>query len=216
MGLLHATGGKGLSREGVKGVAISVRIFSDYTCPYCYIGTGIVDTLKEEFPLEDTWVSCEIHPETPPEGLPLERLFGPGLSQRQEAQRRRCQELGLPFTPPRLLFDSRLAIEAAEFARDAGKHPEFHRAVLAAYFVHSEDIGDAYVLSRLAAEVGLRSAYLPQELAAGLYARRRETAREEAHWLGITGFPTFIFAGYSPVVGAQSLDYFRRLLEGLV
>ena len=122
----------------------------------------------------DTWVSYEIHPETPPEGVLLEHLFGPGISQRQEGMRRRCAELDLPFEPPRLLSNSRLAIEASEFARDAGKHPEFHRAVLAAYFARSEDIGDLDVLSELAAQVGLDPVAMRQELAAGRYAARLE------------------------------------------
>jgi predicted DsbA family dithiol-disulfide isomerase len=166
--------------------------------------------------MEDTWVSYEIHPETPAEGVRLELLLGPGMGQRQESQRRRCAELDLPFEAPQLLSNSRLAIEAAEFARDAGKHDVFHRAVLAAYFARSQDIGDLDVLIDLAAEVGLDSAALRQVLAAGRYAGRRKAAQEEARGLGITGVPTYIFAGGSRVVGAQALDTFRRLLEGFV
>jgi predicted DsbA family dithiol-disulfide isomerase len=172
--------------------------------------------LKQEFPLEDTWVSYEIHPETPPGGVLLERLFGPGMGQRQESMRRRCAALGLPFEPPRLLSNSRLVIEASEFARDAGKHHEFHRAALASYFARSQDIGDLDVLSELAAEIGLDPVALRQELAAGRYAGRRKAAHEEACGLGITGVPTFIFAGGARVVGAQPLDDFRRVLEGFI
>lgn len=159
-------------------------------------------------------MSYEIHPETPLEGVLLERLFGPGFRQRQESQRRRCAELGLPFEAPQRLSNSRLVIEASEFARDAGKHHEFHRAALSAYFARSQDIGDLDVLCELAAEIGLDTAALRQELAAGRYAGRREAAHEEARGLGITGVPTFIFTGGARVVGAQSLDDFRRLLEG--
>jgi predicted DsbA family dithiol-disulfide isomerase len=163
--------------------------------------------------LEDTWISYEIHPETPPEGVLLERLFGSGLLPRQESQRRRCAEFDLPFEAPQLLSNSRLVIEAAEFARDAGKHPEFHRAALEAYFARSQDIGDPDVLCELAAGLGLDPVALRRELAAGRYAGRRRAAHEEACELGITGVPTFIFAGGAKVVGAQSLDDFRRVLE---
>jgi predicted DsbA family dithiol-disulfide isomerase len=163
--------------------------------------------------LEDTWVSYEIHPETPPEGVLLERLFGPGVGQAQEGQRRRCEELGLPFAAPRLLSNSRLAVEAAEFARDGGRHAEFHRAALAAYFAHSQDLGDAEVLGGLAAEVGLDPMALRADLDAGRYADRRESAREEARAAGVTAVPTYIFGDGARVVGAQSLDHFRRLLD---
>jgi len=146
----------------------------------------------------------------------LERLFGPGIGQSQEGQRRRCAELGLPFEAPRLLSNSRLVVEAAESARDAGKHPEFHRAALAAYFARSQDIGDPEVLANLAVELGLDPVALRKELAAGRYAGVREAAYEEARGLGITGVPTYIFTGGTRVVGAQPLDHFRRLLEGMV
>ncbi len=158
-------------------------------------------------------MSYEIHPETPVEGVLLEHLFGPGVRQSQEGQRRRCAELGLPFEAPRVLSNSRQAVEAAEFARDASKHAEFHRAALAAYFARSQDIGDVELLSGLAVEVGLDPVALREELAAGRYAGVREAAYQEARGLGITGVPTFIFAGGARVVGAQPLDHFRRLLE---
>jgi len=166
--------------------------------------------------VEDTWVSYEIHPETPVEGVLLERLFGPGVRQSQEGQRRRCAEFGLPFEPPQILSNSRLAVEAAEFARDAGKHAEFHRALLSAYFALGRDIGDLEVLSGLAAETGLDPDALCEELAARRYAPAREAAYQEARGLGITGVPTFIFAGDARVVGAQPLEHFRRMLEEMV
>jgi predicted DsbA family dithiol-disulfide isomerase len=157
-------------------------------------------------------VSYEIHPETPPEGILLEQLFGPGVRRHQEGQRQRCQELGLPFEAPRLLSNSRLAVEAAEFARDAGKHAGFHREVLAAYFARSEDIGDAEVLARVAETTGLDTAGLRKALASGAFRPRREAAEQEARRLGITGVPTFIFADGARIVGAQPIDYFRRFL----
>jgi predicted DsbA family dithiol-disulfide isomerase len=169
--------------------------------------------LKEEFPLEDTWVSYEIHPETPAGGVRLERLFGPGYREMQSGIALRCRELGLSFQPSEVLSNSRLAVEAAEFARDAGKHDVFHRAVLAAYFAQSLDIGDAEVLRGLAEEIGLDGAALAGELAAGRYSGRRASASAEAAKLAVTGVPTFIFDGRTRVVGAQPLDYFWRLLK---
>ena len=121
--------------------------------------------------------------------------------------------MGLPFDPRRSLSNSRLAIEAAEFAREAGRHPEFHRAVLAAYFGDSRDIGDVEVLAEVAERVGLDPVLLRAGLSSGKYAGAREAARAEADRHGITAVPTYIFAGGASVVGAQSLDYFRRVLS---
>lgn len=106
-------------------------------------------------------------------------------------------------------------MEAAEFARDAGKHGEFHREVLAAYFGCSEDIGDVDVLARVAEGIGLDPDDLRAALAGGAYAPRRQAAEVEARRLGVTAVPTYVFSGGTWVVGAQPLDQFRRLLTGL-
>jgi predicted DsbA family dithiol-disulfide isomerase len=160
-------------------------------------------------------LSYEIHPETPADGISLERLFGPAIRNSQEGVRRRCVELGLHFEAPELLSNSRLAVEAAEFARDAGRHPEFHREVLGAYFARSEDIGDVEVLARAAEQVGLDPADLRAGLSSGAYAPRREAAEAEARRLGVTAVPTYIFQGGTRVVGAQPLDHFRRIVASL-
>jgi predicted DsbA family dithiol-disulfide isomerase len=115
-----------------------------------------------------------------------------------------------------LLSNSRLAIEAAGFAQDAGKFSQFHRAVLAAYFASAQDIGDIEVLAAVADGVGLDPVLLRRELSGGAYADEREVARTEAAGLGITAVPTYVFPEGTRAVGAQSLDYFRRLLEGVV
>jgi predicted DsbA family dithiol-disulfide isomerase len=158
-------------------------------------------------------VSYEIHPETPPEGVPLEKIFGPDARSHLEPLKRRCIELGLHFDPPSLLSNTRLAVEAAEFARDAGRHAEFHREALAAYFARGEDVGDAEVLARAAENVGLDPDALRTALASGVYVARRQAAEQEAHKLGITGVPTYVFADGARIVGAQPLEHFRRVLS---
>ena len=93
--------------------------------------------------------------------------------------------------------------------------PEFHRAGLAAYFAHGEDVGDVEVLVRIAEGLGLDGAALRTALTAGTYAGRRKAAEQEARTLGVTGVPTYFFAGGPKVVGAQPLEQFRRLAAQL-
>jgi predicted DsbA family dithiol-disulfide isomerase len=166
--------------------------------------------------VDDTWVSYEIHPETPPGGVRLEDLFGPRYKEMQAPLAARCRELGLALQAPEVLSNSRLAVEAAEFAREAGKHGVFHRAVLAAYFAYGRDIGDIGVLCEAATEAGLDPAALTRALEEGRCADRREAIEREAHQLGVHAVPTFIFADGARVVGAQPLDYFRRLFAAML
>ncbi len=148
--------------------------------------------------------------------MALAQLFpGRDLSGMDEALRRRAQEFGLPYRRSDRLSNSRLAIEAAEFARDAGRFDAFSRAVFRAYFGEGRDIGDAGVLRELAADVTLDPDALQEALTEGRYAGRREAAAAEARRLGFSGVPTFVFPQGQVVVGAQPLAVFERVLRGL-
>lgn len=155
-------------------------------------------------------MSFEIHPETPLQGVAVSELFGGAdLRAMEEGLRRRAAGYGLPYGRSDILSNSRAAIEAAEYAREEGRFEPFHREVFAAYFARGMDIGDVDVLTGLAETAGLDAGGLREALDAGRYAGRREEVAGEAARLGISGVPTFIFAGGARVVGAQPLEKFR-------
>ncbi len=189
--------------------------------------------MKEEFDIEDRWISYEIHPETPPEGRHLEELYrGVDLDPMHEMLRSRCAEFGLPFAPPRLLANSRAAILAAEYARDHAKFPEFSRRVFSAYFAEGRNIGEIEVLQAAAEEVGLDPEGLTRSLRDGEHLDRLLAAEADARRLGITGVPTFFIErppaddssinapsqAKTPsrrIVGAQPFEVFQRALLDL-
>jgi predicted DsbA family dithiol-disulfide isomerase len=171
--------------------------------------------LKREFPLEDTWLSFELHPETPPQGRLLAELFpGRDMSASQEYLRRAAATYELPFAPADRLSNTRLAIEASEFARDQDRHDAYSRRLFTAYFVEGEDIGDLEALVRLAAESGVEVAGLREALQTGTYGPRRDAAAAEARRLAVTGVPAF-FLPHMMISGAQPLEVFRRALAGV-
>ncbi|MGI9303925.1 MAG: DsbA family oxidoreductase, partial [Gammaproteobacteria bacterium] len=53
---------------------LDVKVFSDYICPFCYIGSERLFRLSDEFDLLVDWLYFEIHPDTPTEGMPVDRL----------------------------------------------------------------------------------------------------------------------------------------------
>ncbi len=137
---------------------VSITIFSDFVCPFCYVGTGIVDKLSEEFDLDVTWVGHELHPETPRQGVLLAEVFDPfDIEQVTFECRRRGEPYGLAFGELTWLSNTRMALEVAEFARDVGRFEAFHHAMFKAYFTDGRDIGDRAVIRSVAEECGLDS-----------------------------------------------------------
>lgn len=174
----------------------------------------MVDALREEFDLDDTWVDIEIHPETPAEGMSLaERFAGRDMSAMYAALARRGAEFGLEMNEVTRLSNSHLAIAAGEYARDHNRYREFSRAVFEAYFARGEDIGSVQVLARCAAAAELDADDLQVALSDDRYAGRLDAAMREAAAAGVSAVPTFIVGGRERVVGAQPLEVLRAALR---
>lgn len=191
---------------------MKIIVYSDYICPFCFIGEAIVERLKEEYRLETDWRGFEIHPEVPPEGVPLERIRSPYFQTVKANVMRMAQENDLDIRFPPLLSNSRLALEGAEYAKDAGKFQPYHEALFRAYFQESCDIGDMRVLTDLATKVGLDPADFEDCLATGRMGERLAQYRAETQENLITGVPTFLI-GDGRIVGAQEYNVFTSLIE---
>jgi predicted DsbA family dithiol-disulfide isomerase len=184
-----------------------------------------VEQLREEFPLEVEWWPYELRPGTPTEGIPLERITGQGghtnqyLAYVEEAAAR----AGIRMKQRTLLSNSRPSLEAAEFAREAGRFEPLHRALFRAYFEEGEDIGDERVLARLAGECDLDAG----ALVAALRERRYEKLVDEkvrwAYEQNLGGVPAFIFCPSGSrkedgfvLLGAQEYDVFKDVTERIL
>lgn len=115
----------------------------------------------------------------------------------------------MTFGRPNLLANSRLALEAAECARDAGRFPEFHEGVFRAYFTEGRNIGERGVILEIGRRVGLEVADLEAALDGHSYLPRLAAAGEEARALGIAAAPTFLIGDDHRVVGAQPIEALR-------
>jgi len=170
--------------------------------------------LKKEYAIEDTWVSYELHPETPPAGVLLsERFKGYDLSSFHEQLRARGVEVGVVFGNRTLLSNSRLALMASEFARDQGMYHSFHENMFHAYFTEGLDIGNPDVIAAVAGKSGLDEKETRSAILDGRYASRLDEARKEGELLGLTGIPLFIIENKYKIVGAQPIEVFRDLLK---
>lgn len=122
---------------------------------------------------------------------------------------------GITFADRPLLSNSRLALQAAEFARDNAKFHEYHQALFTAYFSEGLDIGDLNVLTQIARDIGLDADALVSAVGSRKYLPKLEEAKEDAARLGVSGVPTFYIDNRKLLVGAQPLDVFRKTLRRL-
>jgi predicted DsbA family dithiol-disulfide isomerase len=182
-----------------------------------------VEQLREEFPLDVEWWPYELRPGTPPEGIPLERIAGRGgyTSQYLAYVEEAAGRAGIQMKRRALLSNSRPSLEAAEFAREAGRFEPLHRALFRAYFEEGGDIGDERVLARLAGECGLDGGALVNALRERRYEKLVDEKVRWAYEQNLGGVPAFIFYpqgssretdGYV-MVGAQEYEVFKDVTE---
>jgi predicted DsbA family dithiol-disulfide isomerase len=195
---------------------MKLTMFSDFICPFCYIGFETVRKLKPEFDLNLEWRGFEIHPDWPADGMSAENFHrGASAEDRRAAWARieaMADAIGLGMKPPAVLYNSHAALEAVEFARESGLSEQFEERVYRAYFWEGRNIGTRGLISELAAEVGIDSRAMDEALESGKYGLKLKNHALAANQRGVGGVPTF-FLGDFPLVGAQSEDVMRKVLS---
>lgn len=130
--------------------------------------------------------------------------------------RQRAEPYGLRFGELPWLSNSRLSLEAGEFARDMGRYTVFHHQIFKAYFSDGRDIGHMSVLMDVAGKSGLDARKLETLLDDGYYSIRVGHGSDDARRLGVTAVPCFFIEDLPPIPGAVHEDRFREVLNKVV
>ena len=204
---------------------MKIEVWSDFGCPFCYIGKRRLERALESFSHRDeielVYRSFELDPGAPKDTESsihelLAVKYGLSLEQAKESNRNVAQQAqteGLTYNfdtiIPTNTFD---AHRLAHYAGEQGKAKEMTERLFRAYFTDSLHIGDRDTLVRLAEEVGLDGATAREVLEQNTYADAVREDENEARRLGIRGVPFFVLRGKYAVSGAQPLEIFQGAL----
>ncbi|NAS21725.1 DsbA family oxidoreductase [Herbidospora sp. NEAU-GS84] len=184
---------------------MKVEIFSDVVCPWCYIGHTRFRAAVRAYgkPVQVAYRPFQLSPESVSDGTPLttwlEGRFGRQALQMIDRVVGVAAEDGLD-----LKYDKAIGANTLEahrliwLAQRDGRAPEMADRLFRAHFTDGLDVGDAAVLAKLAAEVGV------DDTGEGAPEVRAEIDR--ARELGIGGVPLFLFEDKYAVSGAQPVD----------
>lgn len=164
-----------------------------------------------------TWLPYELHPEVPAEGMAREDYFPPEYLNRIEAApwRAMAEAEGLVMKPAGRLINTRLALAAAEFARERGRFDEVHHALFKAFWEQSGDIATVDGLKAIGSACGLDGEALGAALEDGRYEPLLDANRSEATQLGINGIPAHVFGMRYLVMGAQPYEVLSGVIDKL-
>jgi predicted DsbA family dithiol-disulfide isomerase len=111
--------------------------------------------------------------------------------------------------------NTRRALEASEYAREQGRHEDFHRAVFQRFYGQGQDIEDWAVLAGAAREVGLDPDAMQEATESGQYAAVVDEHIRNAHGVGITGVPAYVLGNRYLIMGAQPYELFQQVMAEL-
>lgn len=203
---------------------VRVDIVSDVVCPWCYIGKRRFETAASAFPdveFDIHWRPFQLDGTIPQEGIArqtyLSRKFG---SQERIAQiyQRISDEgarEGIPFafdqikvSPNTLDAHRLLRWAAASGVQDALKQRLFDL-----FFIEGANLADRSVLIEAAEEVGLDGKAMAAKLDSDADVAEVKDEIEQAHRIGVTGVPFFIFNGKIGLPGAHPSETIVQAIE---
>jgi predicted DsbA family dithiol-disulfide isomerase len=203
--------------------AAQITVYSDYVCPFCYLGTQALDQYRErrDGPLDVEWHPFDLRSQ---ERGPDDEIADDAATAKDEAyfqqareNVRRLQERYDVEMAQELAtdVDSWTAQQASLFVRET--RPEqwaaFDAAIFDALWQDARDIGDPDVIVELASDVGLDAGQVREAIDSGEWADRLRDAHRRASDAGITGVPTFVADGHA-ARGAVPPEQLSRLVDG--
>jgi predicted DsbA family dithiol-disulfide isomerase len=210
---------------------ISVDVWSDVACPWCYIGKRRLEAGIAAFeagegsgapPIEVVFHSYELSPDTPVDfdGTELEFLAThKGMSADQVTPMLArvtgiAESVGLHYDFDALQHTNTvLAHQLLHYAKAHGKQYEMKERLLSAYFIEGRHIGRIGDLADLAAEIGLDRADVVRSLSDDEFLAAVHADQRQAVEYGIRGVPFFVIDGQFALSGAQEADTFVDALQ---
>ena len=207
---------------------ISIDIWSDIACPWCYIGkrrleaalTCLADS-KDAPEVQVSYHSYQLNPASPVDYSGnhadyLARHLGASPEQVSQMDRQitgLAAKEGLDYHLDEIkVTNTAKAHELIHFADSQGKGTEMKERLLRAYFTEGKHVGHVADLADLAAEIGLDRAAAEAALTSGSFAKAVEEDKAQANAYGISGVPFFVIDGKYGLSGAQEPEAFLQAL----
>lgn len=205
---------------------MKIEVWSDYVCPFCYIGKKQLEDAIRAKNLEDdvevVFKSYMLDPTTPTDS---EVAVVDSLSRKYQVTPDKAQgmidgivaranEVGLAYDFSELKEENTLkAHRLVKFAETKGKSNELNELLLNRHFVGGQRIGQDEVLVTLAKEVGLDEVEVKALLASNDFADAVQADIAESRELGVQGVPFFVINRKYGISGAQPKEVFEQALQ---
>lgn len=205
---------------------MKIEIWSDFVCPFCYMGETILEKalleIEHKGDVEITFKSFQLDPNAVrivDKNIYqiIAEKYGISYEQSKASNDnivKAGRELGLNYQMDILKpNNTAMAHEISKFAQSVGKETILAKRLFKAYFEEGADIGDKETLLNLATEVGLNLNELNKKLDEGYFKPEVLQDQQQARELGINSVPHFVINNKYSISGAQGINHFIQVLN---
>ena len=201
---------------------VTIDLYADIICPWCYIGKKRLETALAERPnIEFTinWRAFLLNPSMPPAGMDRQAYLAAKFGHAASAIYGRIAMAGL---------DAGISFAFSRIDRTPDTKP-LHKLLIGAgkdswalseafylaYFLDGRDISDSYVQADIFAKMGKTSLY--DDISENDTSQSRlEQDLADSHALGIDGVPFMVFNNAFSIAGAHPSDILLKVIDASV
>jgi predicted DsbA family dithiol-disulfide isomerase len=198
---------------------ITVDLYADLVCPWCYIGSERLDQAGAGSELVVRHRPFLLMPDAPAEGVDIPDMLrrkyraDPAQLQGRVEQAARDSGQALDLSKQPRSYPTLRAHTLLRHAEARGTQRALARALYRANFDEGRNIHDPAVLADVAAAHGFTAAEVEALVTSDDELAATRAATREASQLGIRGVPFFVFNGKLAVSGAQPVDVLRAAIR---
>ena len=207
---------------------MKIELWSDFACPFCYIGKKRFEKALNNFPHKDQveviYKSYQLNPNAPKvmKGRAIDN-FAKGHSMSVEKAKERfnmfkeqANSVGLTYDYDNIqMTNSFDAHRLSKWANQFGLEAKLTERLMKAYFTDGLNIADIDILVTIADEVGLSKEDAKKVLESKDYGDQVVNEINEGRQIGVQGVPFFVLNRKYGVSGAQPVEYFTQVMEKL-
>ena len=198
---------------------LKITVYSDYICPFCYVGHHRLQRLSDSYDLKINWCFLEIHPETSVESEPIDSLDYSSEQWQQMLKnlQRIAKEENIPLSKINFITNSKNALLLSEAAKHCGRDIFYrlHEKLFSAYFVDSKNIGNRDALIKIAESCNVDKEIIKSAWTDAKYQQRLLENFDSARKHNIQSVPSFVF-GDRVLTGVVAEATFRDAAEEAV
>ena len=200
---------------------MKITYWSDYACPYCYIGEARLKKAIDDIPeLKDVEIEMKAFQLDPSAGehaagdtqTRFAHKYGISMQEAGETIERISQmgiAEGLDFKYATTLFtntmDAHRLTKLAQSKNDSELEEKIIEPLFKAYFTDNKELADKELLQKIGEDAGLDAEEVKEVLSSDKYKDKVLLDEREAARYGIHAVPFFVVGQYG-ISGAQSVD----------